>query len=70
MSADPVCEALLSRLDRPLLASTVPTDPTDAYDDDFQAMQDPATMVRGGRGLEMGGQGGKVTKVVTVGPVS
>ena len=49
VSADPVCAALLSRLDRPLLASTVPNNllEEDEDDDDFfgiETPQDPATM--------------------------
>ena len=41
VSAHPVCAALLERLDRPLLASTVPGDADDGFDDD---QPDPATM--------------------------
>jgi tRNA A37 threonylcarbamoyladenosine synthetase subunit TsaC/SUA5/YrdC len=40
-SADPVCRALLSRLDRPLLASTVPCE---VDGDGIEYAQDPAVM--------------------------
>jgi len=43
ISADPVCAALLARLDRPLLASTVPRDPEE--EDEVEQAQDPASMV-------------------------
>ena len=48
VSADPVCAALLSRLDRPLLASTVPNfedEEDDLLTAGIESPQDPAPMV-------------------------